>query len=220
MIRMMQRSNSVILWRCAFLSLLVVSLASPLAAQENSALVSFNRFVQTVSAAKGEFSQYTVGPEGETALAQSGEFAFARPGKFRWDIRKPYSQLVVSDGKSIYQYDPDLSQVSVRTADAAIGSSPAAILFGTGDIKSAFDVSALPDEDGFSWFRAEPKQPDSGLSQVDIGMKEGNPARLLLLDGFGQTTRIDLAKIRAQSSFPASTFEFEAPPDTDIVRID
>jgi len=193
---------------------------SPLAAAENRALDAFNIFVKTVSAAKGSFSQYTVGPQGETALAQSGEFAFARPGQFRWDIRQPYAQLVVSDGSTIHQYDPDLNQVSVRTAAAAIGSSPAAILFGTGEIEDAFEVSPLPDRDGLTWFRAEPKQPDAGLSQVDIGMQAGRPARLLLLDGFAQTTRIDLFDIRAQSSFPSDTFIFEAPPGTDVVRLD
>ncbi len=192
----------------------------PLAAAENRALDAFNRFVKIVSAAKGSFSQYTVGPQGETALAQSGDFAFARPDKFRWDIRQPYEQLVMSDGQRIYQYDPDLSQVSVRTAAAAMASSPAAILFGTGEIEAAFDISPLPDRDGLMWFRAEPKQPDAGLSQLDIGMREGNPARLLLLDGFGQTTRIDLSDIRAQSAFPDKTFVFEVPPDTDVVRLD
>ena len=194
--------------------------ALPLAAQENRALDAFNRFVNIVSAAKGDFSQYTVGPQGETALAQSGDFAFARPGKFRWDIRQPYEQLVMSDGKSIYQYDPDLNQVSIRTAAAAMGSSPAAILFGTGEIEEAFEVSALPDSEGMTWFRAVPRQPDAGLSQLDIGMREGNPTRLLLVDGFGQTTRIDLSGIRAQSAFPAKTFVFEVPPDTDAVRLD
>jgi outer membrane lipoprotein-sorting protein len=42
----------------------------------------------------------------------------------------------------------------------------------------------------------------------------------LLLDGFGQTTQIDLSNIRAQSSFPAETFRFKAPPNTDVVTLD
>lgn len=190
------------------------------AALANPAQQAFEQFVQTVSAAKGQFSQYTVGPQGETQLAQTGDFAFARPGQFRWDIRKPYAQLVLSDGINVFQYDPDLSQVSVRAAGAAMGSSPAAILFGTGDINQAFEITPLPDQDGLSWFRAVPRQPDSGLNQLDIGMRAGNPARLLLLDGFGQTTQIDLSNIRAQSSFPSSTFQFQAPPNTDVIRLD
>jgi outer membrane lipoprotein carrier protein len=207
---MMMRAKSFLLAACLLGS---VAMANP--AQQ-----AFEQFVQTVPAAKGLFTQYTVGPEGQTSLAQSGDFSFARPGQFRWDIREPYAQLVLSDGLNVYQYDPDLSQVSVRSAAAAMGGSPAAILFGTGDINQAFVVSPLPDSDGLSWFRAVPRQPDSGLSQLDIGMQAGNPARLLLLDGFGQTTRIDLSGIRAQASFPKNTFRFQAPPNTDIVKVD
>ncbi len=190
------------------------------ASMANPAQQAFERFVQTVSAAKGQFSQYTVGSQGETNLAQTGDFAFARPGQFRWDIREPYAQLVLSDGVNVYQYDPDLSQVSVRAAGAAMGSSPAAILFGTGDMSQAFEITPLPDQDGLAWFRAVPHQPDSGLNQLDIGMRAGNPARLLLLDGFGQVTQIDLSNIRAQSSFPRDTFEFKAPPNTDVIKLD
>ena len=137
------------------------------AVMANPAQQAFEQFVQTVSAAKGQFSQYTVGPPG-----------------------------------------------------AAMGSSPAAILFGTGDMTQAFEVTPLPDQDGLSWFRAVPRQPESGLNKLDIGMRAGNPARLLLLDGFGQTTQIDLSNIRAQSSFPPDTFQFKAPPKTDVIKLD
>jgi outer membrane lipoprotein carrier protein len=190
------------------------------AVMANPAQQAFEAFVRTVSAAKGQFSQYTVGPQGETNLAQTGDFAFARPGQFRWDIREPYAQLVLSDGVNVYQYDPDLSQVSVRAAGAAMGSSPAAILFGTDGMTQAFEITPLPDQDGLSWFRAVPRQPDSGLNQLDIGMRAGNPARLLLRDGFGQTTQIDLSNIRAQSSFAQGTFQFKAPPNTDVIKLD
>lgn len=199
---------------------LVISCFVAGSALASPAQQAFEQFVQNVSAAQGQFTQYTVGPQGETHLAQKGDFAFSRPGQFRWDIREPYAQLVVSDGVSVYQHDPDLNQVSVRAAGAAMGSSPAAILFGTGNMAQAFEVSARPDKDGLTWFRAVPRQPDSGLSQLDIGMRAGNPARLLLLDGFGQTTQIDLSNIRAQSSFPSDTFRFQAPPNTDVVNLD
>lgn len=197
--------------------LMVAGVAWPVAA--SGALAQFETFVQTVSAARGTFNQYTVGPQGQTSQAQSGEFSFARPGQFRWDIQKPYAQEVVSDGKSLFQYDPDLQQLTVRALDQSIGSSPAAILFGQGQLQDAFEVNALPDRDGMAWLRAVPRQPDAGLNQVDIGMREGRPVRLLLVDGFGQTTQVDLLTLRAQSGFAAEEFTIVPPPGTDIVRV-
>lgn len=185
----------------------------------NPAADQFRQFVEAFSAATGQFEQYTVTGQGQTTRAQSGSFAFERPGKFRWDVEQPYAQLVVSDGRSVFQYDPDLRQATVRPVDQSIGSSPAAILFGDVALDDAFNIEALPEQDGMEWLRAIPEQPDSGLNQVDIGMFEGKPARLLLRDSFGQTTRIDLSRIRAQSSFSSDTFEFSPPTGTDVVRV-
>lgn len=183
------------------------------------AIEQFEQFVQTVPAARGTFEQFTVGPDGRTSRAQTGVFAFDRPGKFRWDIQTPQPQLVASDGRTLYQHDPDLQQLTVRALDQSIGSSPAAILFGQGKLQDAFEVSELPDDDGMMWLRAVPKRPDAGLTQLDIGMREGRPARLLLVDGFGQTTRIELLTLRAQSEFGANEFVIDPPPDTDVIRL-
>ena len=198
---------------------LVVSLLGASAAGANPAIEQFEQFVQTVPAARGTFEQYTIGPDGQTGKAQTGVFAFDRPGKFRWDIETPYPQQVASDGRTLYQHDPDLQQLTVRALDQSIGSSPAAILFGQGKLGDAFDVSGLPNDDGMTWLRAVPKRPDAGLTQVDIGMREGRPARLLLVDGFGQTTRVDLLTLRAQSGFDAKEFVIEPPPGTDVIRM-
>jgi len=198
---------------------LLLSQALVSVAVATDAIEQFEQFVQTVPAATGRFSQYTIGPQGQTAKPQTGVFYFSRPGKFRWDVQKPYAQLVLSDGKSVYQYDPDLNQATVRTVGSALSSSPAAILFGQGKLLDAFVVTPLPDQDGLSWFRAVPKQPDAGLNQVDIGMLLGNPARLLLVDGFGQTTRVDFERLRAQSDFAPGTFSFTPPPGTQVVKV-
>ena len=178
-------------------------------------------FVATVQSATGSFSQVTTGQQGgRKAPAQQGTFAFQRPGKFRWEVQKPYAQLIVSDGSQVYQYDPDLAQVTVRKVDRAIGASPAAILFGSGNLEQAFTVTALPDKDGLQWLRAKPHNTaDAGFAQVDIGMRDNLPVRILLLDAFGQTTRVDLSGLQANASVPASQFQFTAPKGTDVVRM-
>jgi len=205
-------------WLGRIASALAFSLAA-LPAHAQQALAEFELFVDTVAAARGTFSQSSISPDGQATQAQTGEFVFARPGRFRWDILQPHEQQVVSDGKTLYQYDPDLQQLTVRELDQSIGSSPAAILFGQGQLQEAFEVSELPPSDGMLWLRAVARQPDAGLSQVDIGMREGRPHRLLLLDGFGQTTQVELLTLRAQPGFGAEVFTIDTPPGTDVVRM-
>lgn len=193
---------------------LLVNEATAASAQEQ-----LQGFVSKVQAATGNFSQYTLGTQGQTKPAQSGSFAFQRPGRFKWDVLKPYAQQIVSDGQQLFQFDPDLNQVTVRKVDQAIGSSPAAILFGAGSLEQSFTVTALPDKDGLSWLRAKPRNGEAGFVHVDLGFSGGLPARIILLDAFGQSTHINLSGIVPNPTLAAEAFRFVPPPGADVVRM-
>lgn len=184
----------------------------------DGAQAQLRKFIETVKTASGTFTQSQASADRQRP-AQTGVFAFQRPGKFRWEVLKPYAQLTLSDGKQVYQYDPDLAQVTQRGLDASIGASPAGILFGTGKFDESFDVTALPDNDGLAWLRAQPRQGDAGFVHVDIGLRDGLPARLLLLDAFGQTSRIEFDAIQANPTLPQGMFRLDVPAGVDIVKM-
>ena len=183
------------------------------------ARAQLQRFVAEVQSATGSFTQQVADDQGRQRQAQQGEFAFQRPGRFRWRTLQPYEQLVVSDGKVLRQYDPDLAQVTERPVDASIGASPAAILFGSGSLEDAFELSNRNDRDGLAWLRATPRGGDAGFAHVDIGFADGLPRRLELLDAFGQTTRIGLADIVSNPELSSDAFAFDVPADVDVVRM-
>lgn len=185
----------------------------------DTASIQLRSFVKNVQAATGDFSQQVFGAQGEPQAMQQGEFAFHRQGQFRWEVLQPYEQLVLSDGQFVYQYDPDLLQVTQRNVDEAIGTSPAAILFGSRRIDDAFNLTDLPEKEGMQWLRAQPRSSDAGFEYVDIGFKDSLPARLELRDTFGQTTRIELDNIQSQDSIPAERFHFVVPEEVDLVRM-
>ncbi len=184
----------------------------------DTAQVQLQAFVDQVKSATGQFSQEQ-SVTGGSPRVQTGDFAFQRPGKFRWQVLKPYAQLIVSDGQRVYQYDPDLDQVTERSAGQAIGASPAALLFGAGTLDDAFTLQAQPDRDGLQWLRAVPKAPDAGFTHVDIGFADGLPKRLELLDAFGQTSRIQFSGLKANPAIPAAQFQFELPNGADLVKM-
>ncbi|MDX3907685.1 MAG: outer membrane lipoprotein chaperone LolA [Pigmentiphaga sp.] len=211
--------TAAILARTAATAGLALALAVP-GVVRASAIDQLHAFAGNTQSARGSFSQVTRGNGSQAAPVQSGEFAFQRPGRFRWQVSKPYEQLIVSDGKELFQYDPDLSQVTVRTVGEAIGSSPAQILFGSGSLEQSFNVAEQPERDGLQWLRATPKSPDAGFSRVDIAFKDGLPARLELLDAFGQTTSITFTGIVRNPQLPQDSFRFTAPAGVDVVRMD
>lgn len=194
--------------------------AAPALAVAASASEQLRSFVQEVQAAKGEFSQRTIDANGQPKGApQAGQFVFQRPGQFKWHVQRPYEQLIVSDGKLLYQYDPDLAQVTERGVDQSIGASPAAILFGTGNLEESFRLVDQEPRDGLEWIRATPLQSDAGFAYVDIGFKGREPRRLELLDSFGQTTYIDFTGLEPNPRISSDTFNFKAPPGVDVVSM-
>lgn len=201
------------------LSVILVLLGSSSLLYAQTATQQLRSFVEKVSAATGEFSQRTVDVQGKERPAQTGEFAFKRPGQFKWQVLKPYEQLVLSDGKQLYQYDPDLNQLTQRGVGDAIGASPAAILFGSGQLDQSFDLSERPDAEDLTWLRAKPKGADAGFEYVDIGFKAATPVRLILLDAFGQQTLIDLSNIDTSVDLQPKDFTFVPPADVDVVTL-
>lgn len=193
-------------------------LAAPMA-QAASASAQLQSFVAQVKSATGEFRQDRSGEGATPQRAQSGTFAFQRPGKFRWQVTQPFAQLIVSDGTRVYQYDPDLDQVTERSASQAVGTSPAALLFGSGSLGDTFTLQDLPDRDGMQWLRAAPKTGDAGFAHVDIAFSAGLPMRLDLLDAFGQTTHIVFSQLRSNPSIAASQFQFVVPKGAALVKM-
>lgn len=192
--------------------------SSPALVWAASATQQLQQFIADVPSATGQFSQQRLDPDVQ-GQPQAGVFSFKRPGQFRWDVKKPYEQLILSDGKQLYQYDPDLAQVTRRGVDDSIGASPAAILFGSGKLEDSFTVTDLPAQDGLDRLRATPRSADAGFTHVDIGFRGGLPAQLDLLDSFGQTTRISLSDIVVNPDLPTDEFTFTPPDGVDVVNM-
>ena len=205
-------------WRVACAAMLLACL--PGLAWAADARAQLQSFVDQVQSATGNFSQARSDSNGAAQKPQTGAFAFQRPGKFRWDVRAPYAQLIVSDGQHVYQYDPDLEQVTERNANQAVGASPAALLFGSGSLGDSFDLQVQPDRDGLQWLRAVPKAPDAGFVHADIGFADGLPRQLELLDAFGQISRIVFTDLKANPDIPAAQFRFKVPQGADLVKMD
>lgn len=183
-----------------------------------SALDQFKAFVANTKSARGEFTQQQVrkAPNSKVAPVSSGTFVFARPGKFIWEYQKPYEQLLQADGDQLYIYDKDLNQVTVKKLGNALGSSPAAILFGSNDLEKNFTLSEGGSRDGLEWLTAVPKAKDTTFEQIGIGLKDGTPQAMELKDTFGQTSVLHFKNFQRNPVLGANAFKFEIPKGADV----
>jgi len=182
-----------------------------------AALDQFKAFVSSTKAAKGEFTQKVVA-QGSKDKLSSGSFVFARPGKFIWSYTKPYDQVLQADGEQLFIYDKDLNQVTTRKLGDALGSSPAAILFGSNDLEKNFALSEAGTRDGLEWLKATPKAKDSSFEQILIGLKNGTPEAMELKDSFGQTSVLSFKKFEKNPALNATSFKFVMPKGADVIN--
>jgi outer membrane lipoprotein carrier protein len=182
-----------------------------------TALDQFKSFVAGTKSARGEFTQTQV-MKTKTGKTSSGTFVFARPGKFIWTYQKPYEQLLQADGETLYLYDKDLNQVTTRKLGGALGSSPAAILFGSNDLEKNFTLAEAGTHDGLEWLNATPKSKDTTFEQIGIGLKDGIPQAMELKDNFGQTVLLKFTSFQRNPALGAQTFKFEIPKGAEVVN--
>jgi len=182
-----------------------------------TALDQFKSFVAGTKAARGEFTQTQVSKTAKPGKTSSGTFVFARPGKFVWTYEKPYEQVLQADGDMLYLYDKDLNQVTKRKLGGALGSSPAAILFGSNDLEKNFTLAEAGTHDGLEWLNATPKAKDTTFEQIGIGLKDGIPQAMELKDNFGQTVMLKFTSFQRNPALGAQTFKFEVPKGAEVV---
>ncbi|MEC5218819.1 outer membrane lipoprotein carrier protein [Actimicrobium sp. GrIS 1.19] len=200
---------------------LSLSMSLPLVAHA-SALDQFKSFVSSTHSAKGEFSQRLVKAEKagtpgvKVSTPSTGTFVFARPGKFIWIYQKPYEQLLQADGERLYIYDKDLNQVTSRKLGSALGSSPAAILFGSNDLEKNFTLKEAGTKDGLEWLDATPKTRDSSFEHIGIGLRNGVPEAMELRDSFGQMSLLTFTRFEKNPALAADQFKFVVPKGADV----
>ncbi len=165
------------------------------------------------------FEQVVVDARGRVTERTRGHVLAQRPGRFRWISDPPFAQQLTSDGKTLWFYDPDLEQVTVRPVDDALMNTPALLL--SGDIErvvKAFDVTLEVDTEDYLEFELTPTDEGSLFETLLFAFDARQPTRLEIVDALGQRTRIYFTEFTANPVLEVSSFEFEIPPGVDVIR--
>lgn len=172
--------------------------------------------LEATSNLSAQFEQETYA-EGELrGERSSGLMQIARPLKFVWQVSEPYEQSVISDGETLWVYDPDLAQATYQPVADQIRQSPAMILTQPrSTLSSSYEVTEAANDELTS-YRLYPTDEDAVFSELTLVFIDGVISQLRLTDNLGQDTRIRFTDVRTGVNFPAGTFEFEPPAGTDV----
>jgi len=198
-------------------------------AAADSAQDALKRFVDGVQTFEAHFDQVASDERGQVTNRSSGMFWLGRPasgakseiGKFRWAYEKPYEQISVCDGVKLWAYDPDLNQVTVRNAKAALAGSPAALLSQRGSLGDAFVVQDSGSEGDARIVRLIPKSKDSDYKSIELSIdKSGAPLRMRFQDQIGGSSEVKFSVTKTNEKIDDKQFVFVPPKGTEVVDAD
>ena len=180
------------------------------------------RYQQTGSFT-ARFVQVDQRAEAEKRRAQ-GSMRYKRPGRMRWHYESPDEQLLVTDGETLWLYDPLLENVTIQRIERVAPGTVLAFLLGVGDLESDFrprpQTRKLLDSRQGVVLELMPRREMASLEflQLEVHPQTSDLLALALVDGSGNVRTIRLEGMERNVELAEAEFVFEVTPDLEVIR--
>ena len=180
----------------------------------NNPLDVFLDGLETFSA---DFEQKLIDSSGEVLETSKGSVLLRRPGMFSWSYREPYTQEIISDGKSLWVYEEDLEQVTISDASAAVEDTPALIFSGRYSIDEHYVIYEVEDDAGLAWLELTPRNIEAQYRALRLAFAGAELSGMILLDSLGQTLLISFENTRRNPDLERQLFRFTPADNIDVI---
>ncbi|PQJ88774.1 outer membrane lipoprotein chaperone LolA [Aliivibrio sifiae] len=161
---------------------------------------------------EADFTQKVVSPEGDVLMQGEGDVKILRPNLFRWHTQTPDKNLLVTDGETLWYYNPFVEQVTLMGLDKATTQTPFVLL--TRNKASDWDnYSVTQNGDAFT---VSPKADSAIKSEFIVRIQaSGEVTGFSVVEQDGQRSDFSFSKFEAKK--PAQdNFSFTVPAGVDI----
>jgi outer membrane lipoprotein carrier protein len=176
---------------------------------------SLRELLQPIRSLSAQFTQRITDADGFQLDSSAGLFEVAQPAKLRWHVVEPLPQQIISDGSTLWVYDPDLEQVIIQPFNQDIAATPA-ILF-SGDLNQ-LDSAYFVREESPGLFKLTPERTGSLFKHMQIEFINQQPVFIALTDNLAQTTNIIFTELQINPAISADRFVFSIPPMVDVIN--
>ncbi len=172
--------------------------------------------LEPLASSTGQFKQITKDASDAVIQSSEGTFAIQQPGKFMWRTSAPYEQLLVSDGQTIWLYDPDLEQVTIKPASGQKDQLPIRILSGDFDLLgSEFSIQSGAATGSQQVFSLRPLAPGS-LTNIDLVFDGSQLVAMHVQDASKTVTQFEFVGRRDLTTQDEAQFKFQIPEGADV----
>ncbi|WP_296060291.1 outer membrane lipoprotein chaperone LolA [uncultured Amphritea sp.] len=177
----------------------------------NSLLAKFDSF-------SADFDQVSGSEDTRRMENSRGTLLLAKPNKFRWVAKEPFAQKLISDGDTLWIYDPDLEQATRRKVAESDTGVPALILNGQIEqLQAQYRIRLLQEKGSNQLFELLPIHDAEVFTRIRLLFTEGLIKELQMEDSLGQKTSILFNNQKLNPDFSAESFMFVPPEGTDVI---
>ncbi len=205
-------------WRQLFSLTVLGIFFMPATAQPNGAdrLDTLLADVDTLSA---EVLQLIVESDGGVLEESDIQMYLKRPNGFYWETVAPFPELVVTDGETLWNYQPDLEQVVIEDWDTSRSELAAQLLSGQTDrLKREYQIALqLNDNSDYDEFALHPLAADSVYDSITISFQQGTLQSIHLAHKNGQQTVWQFKQVERNLALSDEVFRFQVPDGIEVV---
>jgi len=149
-----------------------------------------------------------------------GTVSIKKPGKMKWNYGAPDTQILISNGSTLWLYVPDEEQATKVPIESIYSSNtPALFLAGKGKLTQTFNVESVNlDKDPIS-ITLTPKADDQAMIRLQLFANKKNYqiTGSTVYDKLGNKTEIRFSNIKTNREIPEKTFQFQAPANVEVL---
>jgi outer membrane lipoprotein carrier protein len=147
------------------------------------------------------------------------KFKLKRPDGFYWETLEPFPELIVTDGTTLWNFQPDLLQVTIEDWESERSELAAQLLSGRMDeIEADYFITGGDIGNGSAWeFVLEPVDPASLYERVTLYFRDGRLDSIHVDNGNGQRTFWEFFEHILDEPLADEVFVFTAPEDIEVL---
>ena len=200
---------------------LAAAVVAPARADELAdALRTLQQRYESTRTLVAKFRQEVESPTMAGKLTSNGTVSFEKPNRMRWDYAAPDRQTIVSDGETLWIYQPEEKQVlKAPLREAFQATTPVTFLGGLGHVDRDFTPTLESSADDRWVLKLVPREA-RGVGTLVLVVRKGDASieEARISDPLGTTTHLALSEERRNVSLGADLFHFTPPPGVDVVR--
>ena len=177
-----------------------------------AALPALQSRLNALKTYQADFKQTTVANHQVTGTAQ-GHIWIQRPWHLRWVVTKPAKQMLIVNGNTVWNYNPDLMQATKQRLNDQQRQNAAMLLASDGSIANVYYAG----ECGIAQYQLTPKKP-SAVTKIVLNFSPVGLVSMQTVNHLGQTNYYQFSHIAVTQPVAKSLFQFTPPKGVDVLE--